>query len=75
MRDVLPNLVRSFVVWLVCITLAVYLMNPGAGVRELVPDSMPFVGNLDEAVAALILISGLRYCGLDIARFFSKGEK
>ncbi|MCE9583518.1 MAG: DUF1232 domain-containing protein [Planctomycetes bacterium] len=66
------KLVRSVLVWLVCIGLAVYLMNPGSGQRELLTDDKPFFGNLDEVVATVILISGLRYFGLDIAKFFSK---
>jgi hypothetical protein len=66
------KLVRSVLVWLVCIGLAVYLMNPGGGQHELLTDDKPFVGNLDEVLATIILISGLRYFGLDIAKFFSK---
>lgn len=33
-----------------------YLTNPTAGVIELLPDNMPFVGNLDEATAAFLLV-------------------
>lgn len=66
------KLARSFVVWLVCIGLAVYLMNPGGGQHELLPDAKPFYGNLDEVVATIILVSGLRYFGLDLCRFFMK---
>jgi hypothetical protein len=63
---------RSFLVWLVCIALAVYLLNPGSGRQELLPDTALFYGNLDEFAAAMILISGLRYFGLDVAKFFDK---
>ena len=66
------RIVRSAVVWLVCIGLAVYLMNPGSGAHELLPDDKPFWGNIDEVIATVILISGLRYFGLDVARFFEK---
>ena len=66
------KLARSFVVWLVCIGLAVYLMNPGAGAKELLPDTKPFYGNLDEVLATVILVSGLRYFGLDVCKFFTK---
>ena len=45
---------------LVAIFLAVlaiiYIVNPGAGVIEFIPDNLPFVGNLDEATATAILI-------------------
>lgn len=28
-----------------------YLLNPGFGIFELIPDGIPFIGNLDEASA------------------------
>lgn len=40
---------------------AVYLLNPTAGMLELIPDVVPGFGNLDEAGAAALLIFGLRY--------------
>jgi hypothetical protein len=36
----------------------VYLVNPTAGILELIPDNLPFVGNLDETAAASLLIWG-----------------
>lgn len=39
----------------------IYVLNPGAGVLELLPDNLPGIGNLDEAGAAALLIFGLRY--------------
>lgn len=47
-----------------------YLLNPGMGIFELIPDSLPLVGNLDEAAAAAVLIAALRYFGFDSTRFF-----
>ena len=38
-----------------------YVLNPGAGVLELLPDNLPGVGNLDEAGAVALVIFGLRY--------------
>lgn len=46
----------------------VYLLNFTVGVFEL-PDALPLVGNLDEAAAAAILFSSLRYLGVDILPF------
>jgi len=37
----------------------IYLLNPGAGVLELIPDNIPLVGNLDEGAAALLIWYGL----------------
>jgi len=46
----------------------IYLFNPTAGFFELLPDNLPFIGNLDEAAATGILIMVLRYFGLDLTR-------
>ena len=37
-----------------------YLLNPGFGVFELLPDNLPGVGNLDEGGAVLLFIACLR---------------
>jgi hypothetical protein len=39
----------------------IYLINPTAGVFELLPDNLPFIGNIDEGLAALILYSSFEY--------------
>jgi uncharacterized membrane protein YkvA (DUF1232 family) len=44
----------------------VYLINPGAGIFELIPDNIPVVGNLDEAMAAWIVLRALDYFGIEI---------
>jgi hypothetical protein len=33
-----------------------YLLNPGAGFVELLPDNLPLIGNLDEGAAGAMLI-------------------
>ena len=38
---------------------------PGFGVFEFIPDTFPFIGNLDEATATLLLLSTLAYFGID----------
>jgi uncharacterized membrane protein YkvA (DUF1232 family) len=35
---------------------AIYLINPGMGIVELIPDNMPVVGNLDEAGVASLMV-------------------
>jgi hypothetical protein len=37
-----------------------YLLNPGAGVFELLPDNLPFVGNLDEVGATMLVANAIR---------------
>jgi hypothetical protein len=48
-----------------------YLLNPSFGLFELIPDTTPLIGNLDEAAATALLIFGLRYLG---AGLFSRGR-
>lgn len=48
----------------------VYLIYPSLGVFELIPDALPLIGSIDEGTASLILISVLRYYGLDLTRLF-----
>ena len=50
----------------------IYILNPGAGILEIIPDNLPIIGNIDEAAAGLILISCLRYFGFDFSNLFKK---
>ena len=43
----------------------IYILNPTAGMFELIPDNIPFIGNLDEAGAFALIIACLRYLGFD----------
>jgi uncharacterized membrane protein YkvA (DUF1232 family) len=48
----------------------VYLLNPTAGVFELLPDVIPFAGNVDEGLACYILYSVIEYMrGRNIGMF------
>jgi uncharacterized membrane protein YkvA (DUF1232 family) len=38
----------------------IYLINPTAGILELIPDALPVVGNLDEAAATALVIWGIQ---------------
>ena len=53
---------RGWPSWLVY-TFAVlgflYILNPTAGLFEFIPDVVPFVGNLDEGVAFMLILAGL----------------
>lgn len=39
---------------------SLYLLNPGWGVFELIPDNIPFFGNLDEGAATMLLLWGIK---------------
>lgn len=42
----------------VCI---IYLINPTLGVFEILPDNLPFVGNIDEVFVAGLLLSLINF--------------
>ncbi len=41
----------------------IYLLNPDAGVLELIPDNIPIIGNLDEVAATILLLKVIKYLG------------
>lgn len=51
---------------------AIYLLNPTAGLFELIPDNLPVIGNLDEAAATGLVLWALRYFGFDLGRWFRR---
>jgi hypothetical protein len=51
---------KAAVVFLSVISV-LYLINPTAGVFELLPDNIPFIGNVDEGLAAYVLYSCVEY--------------
>ncbi len=63
---------KSVLVFVVGVLSFLYLIYPSLGIFELIPDPIPFVGNVDEATATAILISALAYFGIDIGGFFGK---
>jgi len=52
--------------WIAGAGAVLYLLNPTAGLFELLPDVLPGVGNLDEAAATGLLIASAR--GIAAAR-------
>jgi hypothetical protein len=65
-------MLKNIFVFLIGILSLVYLINPGMGIFELIPDNLPIIGNLDEAGAAVLLIAALKYFSVDLTRFFIK---
>jgi len=47
------------IVFLLSLLGMAYLFNPGWGILELIPDNLPFIGNLDEGIATLAAWYGL----------------
>ena len=54
---------------------ALYLLNPTAGIFEFIPDNIPFIGNLDEAGAVLLLLGCLRHFNIDLTNYFKSNKK
>lgn len=53
----------------------IYLLNPGAGIFEIIPDNLPLIGNLDEAAALTTLLMCLRYFGFELPDFFRRDDE
>lgn len=58
--------IRKMLAALVGLLALSYLLNPGAGLFEAIPDNLPLLGNLDEATAVTLLLTALRIWGLDL---------
>ncbi len=68
------NFLKDIMVLLVIILCAIYIINPTAGFLELLPDNIPFIGNLDEGLATTLLLSGLSYFGYNFTNFFKRNK-
>ena len=66
---------KALVVFFLGLASTLYLINPGAGIFELIPDNLPFVGNLDEAGATALLLACLRYFGIDPISLFTRNKR
>lgn len=49
----------SWLVYILGIIGAIYLLNPTAGLLELIPDMTPIVGNMDEGLAMMLVLTGV----------------
>jgi uncharacterized membrane protein YkvA (DUF1232 family) len=48
--------------WLVYVLSGIgvlYILNPTLGILEFIPDNLPIIGNLDESVAVMLVLSGI----------------
>jgi uncharacterized membrane protein YkvA (DUF1232 family) len=51
--------IPRWVTYLMALIGFAYILNPTFGFLELIPDNLPFVGNLDEGVAMMLIWYGL----------------
>lgn len=59
---------KSLGVFILGVVGLIYILNPTAGFFELIPDNLPFIGNLDEAGAVMLILGALRYFGIDLLK-------
>ena len=52
----------------------VYILNPTAGIIQFIPDNAPIIGNLDEAMATVFILNGLRVIGINIQALLPGGK-
>lgn len=66
------KLIRDLLVLGSGILSALYLLNLGFGLVEIIPDNVPIFGNLDEATAMALLINCLAYFGVDVGHLLRR---
>lgn len=66
------RMLKDIFVSVIILICALYLVNPTAGFFEIIPDNIPFIGNLDEGVATTLLLSGLSYFGYNFTNIFKR---
>jgi len=63
---------KAFIIFCSILSI-IYLINPSAGLLELIPDNLPIVGNVDETLAAYVLFSAIQFFrGKEIGLFKQK---
>ena len=55
--------------WATIVLGGLYMINPTAGFVELIPDNIPFLGNLDEAAIVFLMFGAMRYLGMRLPEF------
>lgn len=68
-------MLKHLIIIVIALASGLYILNPGAGIFEFIPDNIPIIGNLDEASAVVIFLACLRYFGIDLSRFFIRSNR
>ncbi len=66
---------KNSIVLLLGLLGVIYLLNPGAGLFELIPDNLPLIGNLDDGLALALLVICLQHFGIQLPDIFNRGKK
>jgi len=59
------NPMTTLMVIVLGFVMVIYLLNPLMGL-DLLPDNLPVIGNIDEAVATTVLLGCLSYFGINL---------
>ncbi len=65
---------KNFAVFCLGLAALIYLLNPGSGLFEFLPDNLPLIGNLDEAAAVAVLAACLQHFGIRLPGFGRKND-
>lgn len=68
------KIVKDLLVALLGLVSLLYLLNPGLGFIEIIPDNLPILGNLDEAAATILLLECLAYFGCDLRKLLPRPD-
>lgn len=63
---------KDFVMLVIGVLSVIYVLNITFGLVEFLPDNLPFIGNIDEAVVTTVLISVLQYFDINPVGFFNR---
>ena len=66
---------KDYLVLVLGIISFIYLLNFSFGFIEFLPDSLPILGNIDEAAATYVLYSSLAYFGMNPKSLFKRTNK
>ena len=58
--------------WATIVLGSVYMINPTAGIFEIIPDNLPVLGNLDEAAVLFLMYSAMIYLGIRLPEFLER---
>ena len=66
---------KKIIVTILAICSFIYMLNPTAGIFELIPDNIPIIGNIDEGIATYVLLSCIEYLTGKRLGFLLKNKK
>lgn len=62
---------KDYLVFFAGLIAVIYLLNFSFGFLEFLPDTLPVIGHVDEALAGWLLYSSLVYFGIEIKTLFN----